>query len=76
MVTAASKISAASLAMAIAAYYTEQLLRIPLAGNALTAQLCRVGGAILVGMAVLGITAHLLRIDEFRQLMRRPSATG
>jgi putative peptidoglycan lipid II flippase len=76
MVTAVSKISAASLVMAVAAYYTEYILRIPLAGNALPAQMCRVGGAIVVGMAVLGMTAHLLRIDEFQQLTRRLSPTG
>ncbi len=70
------KICVASIAMAFASYYTERLLRIPLNGTSLVAQVLRVFGAIGVGMAVLGTAAHLLRIDEFQQVTRRLSANA
>ncbi len=73
MLTAVSKISVASAVMALAAYHAEHILRIPLGGSATIVQLFRVSGAIVVGMTVLGVMAHLLRIEEFQQLTRRLS---
>ena len=57
--------------MALAAYYAEQALHIPFAGDALRAQAIRVFGAIAIGMGVLAGCAHLLRIEEFAQVRRR-----
>lgn len=73
VLTSIAKISVASIAMAVAAYYAERFLHIPLGGNGVIAQGLRVFGAIGIGMAVLGLMAHLLRIDEFRQLTQRLS---
>lgn len=70
---ASVKISLASLAMALAAYYSERALHVPFAGDTLIAQAVRVFGAIGIGMGVLAVFAHLLRIEEFRQLRRRDS---
>jgi putative peptidoglycan lipid II flippase len=75
-IRAISKISVASVIMAFAAYYAEQLLRVPFGGSAIIAQLSRVFGAIGIGMAVLGMMAHLLRIEEFQQLTRHRSANA
>jgi putative peptidoglycan lipid II flippase len=74
MLTAISKISLASAVMAVAAYYAEHFLRIPVGSNAVMAQAFRVFAAISTGVAVLGMMAHLLRIEEFQQLTRRYSA--
>jgi putative peptidoglycan lipid II flippase len=71
LLTAAVKILLASIAMALAAYYAEQALHIPFAGDALRAQAIRVFGAIAIGMGVLAGCAHLLRIEEFAQVRRR-----
>ena len=76
LLTAACKISVASVAMALASYYVERLLRVPFGGVSLLAQAARVFGAIAAGMAVLGAGAHLLRIDEFRQLTRGASTNA
>jgi putative peptidoglycan lipid II flippase len=73
MLMAVSKISVASAVMALAAYHAEHFLHIPLGGSATIVQLFRVFGAIAVGMTVLGVMAHLLRIEEFQQLTRRLS---
>jgi peptidoglycan biosynthesis protein MviN/MurJ (putative lipid II flippase) len=74
--TAIWKISLASVVMAVAAYYAEHFLRIPVGGNAVMAQVFRVFGAISIGLATLGLMAHLLRIEEFQQLTRRHSASA
>ena len=65
------KISVASIVMAMAAYYSERILHVPFAGNALAAQAIRVFGAIGIAMGVLAVCAHILRIDEFAQARRR-----
>lgn len=75
LATAAMKISLSSMAMAVAAYYVEDLLRIPFEGAGVAAQALRVFGAIGAGLAVLGLTAHVLRIEEF-QMLRRRLSTG
>jgi putative peptidoglycan lipid II flippase len=71
VLVAAVKIMVASVAMAMAAYYSERLLHVPFAGNGLLAQTLRVFGAIGIGMGVLALSAHLVRIDEFAELRRR-----
>jgi putative peptidoglycan lipid II flippase len=65
------KISAASFAMAVAAYYSERALHTRVAGMGPLAEALRVFGAIGIGMVVLAASAHLLRIDEFTQARRR-----
>jgi len=71
LLNAAVKISLASIAMALAAYYAERALHVPFAGDAVRAQAVRVLGAIAIGMGVLAVCAHLLRIEEFAQVRRR-----
>jgi putative peptidoglycan lipid II flippase len=73
LVAAALKISAASIVMAGAAYYSERLLHIPFHGDALFTQALRVFGAIGIGMCTLALCAHLLQIEEFTQFRRRVS---
>ena len=68
---AAAKISVASVAMALAAYHTERILHIPFSGNTVAVQAIRVFGAIGIAMGVLALFAHLLRIEEFRNVRRR-----
>ncbi|MSO56641.1 MAG: murein biosynthesis integral membrane protein MurJ [Acidobacteria bacterium] len=75
LVTAVTKISLASTAMAFVAYSVERLLHGPLQGTAVPIQTLRVFGAIAAGMAVLGLSAHILRIEEF-QMLRRRLASG
>jgi putative peptidoglycan lipid II flippase len=65
------KISAASFAMAVAAYYSERALHTRVAAMGPLADALRVFGAIGIGMIVLAGAAHLLRIDEFTQARRR-----
>src|SRR5688572_4015026 len=73
LLVASVKISLASVAMALAAYYSERALHVPFGGDGVIAQAVRVFGAIGGGMCVLAIFAHLLRIEEFTQLRRRVS---
>ena len=54
-----------------APYYAERALHVPFAGDALPAQAVRVFGAISIGMGVLAVCAHLLRIEEFAAGLRR-----
>jgi hypothetical protein len=61
------------MAMVVAAYSVERLLRIPFGGTTVVTQVLRVFGAIGAGMGVLGVVAYALRIDEFHQLIRRVS---
>jgi putative peptidoglycan lipid II flippase len=65
------KIAIAALLMAVVAHQAERFLYVPFAGNSVFAQAIRVFGAIAAGMAVLGISAHLLKIEEFSRLRRR-----
>lgn len=71
LLVAAVKISLASVAMAIAAYYSERALHALFAGDRFRMQAIRVFGAITIGVGVLAAFAHLLRIDEFTQVRRR-----
>jgi putative peptidoglycan lipid II flippase len=68
---ALAKITAASLAMGVAAYVTAAWLTVltPLGGEA--AKFIRVFGAIGVALAVLALAARLLRIDEFTEASSR-----
>jgi putative peptidoglycan lipid II flippase len=70
---AALKISAASMAMAIAAYSTERVLRAPFGSATVVAQASRVFTYFAAGIAVLAAAAYVLRIEEFQQLIRRLS---
>jgi putative peptidoglycan lipid II flippase len=65
------KISAASAAMAFAAYYAERILHGPFGGGDVVSQGIRVFGAILVGMTVLALSTHAMGIEELDQLRRR-----
>jgi putative peptidoglycan lipid II flippase len=71
LLTSTLKISAASVAMAFAAYYAERLLHVPFGGRDVATQGIRVFGAILAGMTVLALSTHALGIEEFEQLRRR-----
>ena len=73
---AAFKISTASVAMALAAYYTERVLRLPFGAATTAAQAVRVFSSIAAGIAVLAASAYLLRIEEFQQLTRRLSTNA
>jgi putative peptidoglycan lipid II flippase len=68
---ALTKITAASLAMGLAAYLTASWLTTftPFGGEA--AKFIRVFGAIGVALAVLALAARLLRIDEFTEASSR-----
>ncbi len=65
-----TKISAASLLMALAAHTAERLLHIPFPGSHVSTQGVRVFGAIAVGVIVLAASAQLLRIEEFTENVR------
>ena len=71
LLIATLKVSAASVAMGVAAYYSERALHAPFAGDNVVIQAIRVFGAIGIAMGVLGAAAHILRIEEFTQLRRR-----
>ena len=71
LVTATLKISAASIVMGLAAYYSERALQIAFAGDNVITQGVRVFGAIGIAMGVLAAAAYALRIEEFTQLRRR-----
>jgi len=71
LLTAAAKISVASIAMALAAFYSERILHAFFAGETLMLQAIRVFGAIGIAMGVLAMSAYLLRIEEFTQLRHR-----
>ena len=70
VLTTLTKISAASLLMALAAYTAERLLHIPFPGSNVSTQGVRVFGAIAVGVIVLAASAQLLRIEEFTENVR------
>jgi putative peptidoglycan lipid II flippase len=70
LLVASAKISLASIVMAVAAYYGERALHFLFGGVHLVSQAVRVFGAIAIGMGVLGISAHVLRIEEFTELRR------
>jgi putative peptidoglycan lipid II flippase len=70
VLTAAWKISLASLVMAVTARETERWLHGPFPGDHATVQAVRVFGAIVTGLAVLALSAHLLRMREFTETLR------
>jgi putative peptidoglycan lipid II flippase len=74
LLVTSTKISLASVAMAVAAYYGERLLHVPFGGAHLVSQAARVFSAIAMGLAALAVSAHLLRIEEFTQFRRRAFA--
>lgn len=63
--TALMKITAASVAMAVAAFAAGRTLESLVPGDGLVIQLLRVGGAIGIALVVLAGSAWLLRIAEF-----------
>jgi putative peptidoglycan lipid II flippase len=69
-----AKILAASLLMALAAWWIEHQLHQMYPMDSLWSRSIRVFGAIAAGMAILGIAAWVLRITEFRQVIRRLGA--
>jgi putative peptidoglycan lipid II flippase len=73
LLMACVKISLASIAMALAAYFSERTLHAAFGGDDAIQQAARVFGAIGIGMAMLGVFAHLLQIEEFAQIRRRIS---
>ena len=68
--TSLCKIALSFSVMAAAAYGAERGLRIPFAGDAIVAQAVRVFGAIATGLAVLAISAQILRVSEFTESVR------
>ena len=73
LLVASVKISLASIAMALAAYYAERGLHVPFGGDDLVRQAVRVFGAIIIGMGMLAVCAHMLRVEEFTRFTRRDS---
>ena len=75
LLVASVKISLASLAMALAAYYAERVLHIPFGRDA-TSSRRRSGSSArsASAWACSPSRAHLLRIEEFAQLRRRAFA--
>jgi putative peptidoglycan lipid II flippase len=65
------KILIASLAMGVAAFYTEAWLHRLLPEPWWLPRAVRVGGAIAVALGTLALAATVLRIEEFGQAMRR-----
>lgn len=74
------KILAASIAMGAAAHLAVAGLAIALPGSSTLARGLRVAGAMLAGIAVLGLAARALRLEELSQaidrLMRRDRRAG
>jgi putative peptidoglycan lipid II flippase len=69
LITTVVKISLASVLMAVAAYQTESALHVIVGASAIV-QGVRVVAAIAIGLLVLGVAAHLLRIQEFTETVR------
>jgi putative peptidoglycan lipid II flippase len=65
-----TKVLAASVVMAAAAWACEHWLAVALPGEATLVKLVRVGCAILAGLATLAAAARLLRIAEFDEALR------
>jgi putative peptidoglycan lipid II flippase len=74
MSSAFARMLIASAAMAAAAWLVERGLHEVLPGQSVVTQAIRVGAAIGVGLGVLALAAHLLRVPEFaeaRELVMR-----
>jgi putative peptidoglycan lipid II flippase len=69
--TSFAKIVAASLVMAVAAYYAEAWLHHLLPAPSIAMRAVRVLGAIGLGVGVLAASAMALGLEEFRQAMSR-----
>jgi len=65
------KTSIAAAAMGVAAYYSQAWLQSVFSGPFFWNRLIRVGGAIGVGLGVLALMAHLLKVEEFGAAMSR-----
>jgi hypothetical protein len=65
------KITAASLVMGAAAYGAELGLHAVLPGTGVWVRIVRVFGAMGAGVAVLALSAWVLRIEEFSEATRR-----
>jgi putative peptidoglycan lipid II flippase len=61
------KVTVASLAMAAAAYFTEQWLQSAIPGRTVAIQAVRVGLAIAAALGVLTLAASVLRVREFEE---------
>jgi putative peptidoglycan lipid II flippase len=59
------KVTLASAAMAVAAFFTERWLQTALPGQTLALQTLRVGLAITTALGVLALAASVLRVPEF-----------
>ncbi len=70
MVVTLAKISIASAVMGYVAYTTERLLHVPFPADSIAVQAFRVFTAISTGLAVLAVSAHVLRIEEFTEQVR------
>jgi putative peptidoglycan lipid II flippase len=64
-------ITIASMVMGAAAWSSHHLLEIAIAGHSTVVRALRVFTSIGVSLAMLVGTAHLLRIDEFKEAVRR-----
>jgi putative peptidoglycan lipid II flippase len=70
------KICVAAAAMGVAASWFDASLRELWPGASVGARLVRVGGAIGGAIGVLAVAAFVLRIEEFRQVVRRVLRRG
>ena len=70
VLTSLAKIGVASLLMGAAAHGAHVWLHSVLPGDALVAQLTRLGASIAAALGVLAAAAHVLRIEEFRDGVR------
>jgi putative peptidoglycan lipid II flippase len=71
VLTSLAKITIASTVMGFAAYFTEAWLHDRFPARALWPHAIRVFGGISCGLATLALSAWLLRIEEFSQVIQR-----
>jgi peptidoglycan biosynthesis protein MviN/MurJ (putative lipid II flippase) len=64
----------ASIAMGAAAWGSQHALEAMIAGHSTIVRALRVFTSIGVGVATLVAVAHVLRIDEFKEAVRRVAA--
>jgi putative peptidoglycan lipid II flippase len=65
--SALARIAVAAALMGLAAAGADAFLSVRIPGNGIVAQLVRVGTTIGVALAVLAVTAHLLRVPQFSE---------
>jgi hypothetical protein len=63
------KVTCATAAMAFAALVVDRVMNTVVPGDALPAQVVRLAASIGVALTVLGMTAKLLRIVEFDEML-------